>query len=218
MHGYRLTRMSGTENVPPWPENRTIPHSPAEDVFGVLIGTFLASLGLYVLQQSEAVTGGTAGLALLLTYATSLNFSTLFLLVNLPFFALAIWKKGWTFTLKTVAAVAIVSGYALLHGPMLNLSELNPLYGVPAGNVLVGMGLLAVFRHGASLGGFNIVALVAQERLGWRAGYVQMSLDVVVILMALVVVSPINVLFSALGAVLLNLILALNHRPERYRA
>lgn len=218
MHGYKLTRMSGTENVPPWPENRTIPHSPAEDVFGVLIGTFLASLGLYVLQQSEAVTGGTAGLALLLTYATSLNFSTLFLLVNLPFFALAIWKKGWTFTLKTVAAVAIVSGYALLHGPMLNLSELNPLYGVPAGNVLVGMGLLAVFRHGASLGGFNIVALVAQERLGWRAGYVQMSLDVVVILMALVVVSPINVLFSALGAVLLNLILALNHRPERYRA
>ena len=218
MHGYKLTRMSVTENVPPWPENRTIPHSPAEDVFGVLIGTFLASLGLYVLQQSEAVTGGTAGLALLLTYATSLNFSTLFLLVNLPFFALAIWKKGWTFTLKTVAAVAIVSGYALLHGPMLNLSELNPLYGVPAGNVLVGMGLLAVFRHGASLGGFNIVALVAQERLGWRAGYVQMSLDVVVILMALVVVSPINVLFSALGAVLLNLILALNHRPERYRA
>lgn len=218
MHGYKLTRMSGTENVPPWPENRTIPHSPAEDVFGVLIGTFLASLGLYVLQQSEAVTGGTAGLALLLTYATSLNFSTLFLLVNLPFFALAIWKKGWTFTLKTVAAVAIVSGYALLHGPMLNLPELNPLYGVPAGNVLVGMGLLAVFRHGASLGGFNIVALVAQERLGWRAGYVQMSLDVVVILMALVVVSPLNVLFSALGAVLLNLILALNHRPERYRA
>ena len=218
MHGYKLTRMSGTENVPPWPENRTIPHSPAEDLFGVLIGTFLASLGLYVLQQSEAVTGGTAGLALLLTYATSLNFSTLFLLVNLPFFALAIWKKGWTFTLKTVAAVAIVSGYALLHGPMLNLPELNPLYGVPAGNVLVGMGLLAVFRHGASLGGFNIVALVAQERLGWRAGYVQMSLDVVVILMALVVVSPLNVLFSALGAVLLNLILALNHRPERYRA
>jgi len=218
VHGYKLTRMSGTENVPPWPENRTIPHSPAEDVFGVLIGTFLASLGLYVLQQSEAVTGGTAGLALLLTYATSLNFSTLFLLVNLPFFALAIWKKGWTFTLKTVAAVAIVSGYALLHGPMLNLPELNPLYGVPAGNVLVGMGLLAVFRHGASLGGFNIVALVAQERLGWRAGYVQMSLDVVVILMALVVVSPLNVLFSALGAVLLNLILALNHRPERYRA
>ena len=76
----------------------------------MLIGTFLASLGLYVLQQSEAVTGGTAGLALLLTYATPLNFSWLFLLVNVPFFALAVWKKGWSFTLKTVAAVAIVSG------------------------------------------------------------------------------------------------------------
>lgn len=171
-----------------------------------------------MLQQSEAVTGGTAGLALLLTYATPLNFSWLFLLVNVPFFALAIWKKGWSFTLKTVAAVAIVSGYALLHGPMLALSELNPLYGVPAGNILIGLGLLAIFRHGASLGGFNIVALVAQERLGLRAGYVQMSLDVVVILLALTVVAPLNVLYSALGAVLLNLVLALNHRPGRYRA
>ncbi|GAA1101773.1 YitT family protein [Nesterenkonia jeotgali] len=210
--------MSGSQNVPPWPEDTTIPHSPAEDVFGVLIGTFLASLGLYVLQQSEAVTGGTAGLALLLTYATPLNFSWLFLLVNVPFFALAIWKKGWSFTLKTIAAVAIVSGYALLHSPVLALGELNPLYGVPAGNILIGMGLLAIFRHGASLGGFNIVALVAQERLGLRAGYVQMSLDVVVILLALTVVEPVNVLYSALGAVLLNLVLALNHRPGRYRA
>ena len=101
---------------------------------------------------------------------------------------------------------------------MLSLPELNPLYGVPAGNILIGMGLLAIFRHGASLGGFNIVALVAQERLGLRAGYVQMSLDVVVILLALTVVAPLNVLYSALGAVLLNLVLALNHRPERYRA
>lgn len=40
----------------------------------------------------------------------------------------------------------------------------------------------------------------------------------VVILLALTVVAPLNVLYSALGAVLLNLVLALNHRPGRYRA
>jgi hypothetical protein len=33
---------------------------------------------------------------------------------------------------------------------------------------------------------------------------------------SLVAVPPLNVLVSALGAVLLNLILALNHRPGRY--
>ncbi len=45
-----------------------------------------------------------------------------------------------------------------------------------------------------------------------------MSLDVVVILVALAVVAPANVLLSAMGAVVLNIVLAFNHRPGRYRA
>ncbi len=43
-----------------------------------------------------------------------------------------------------------------------------------------------------------------------------MILDVVVILLGLTVVSVGGVVMSALGAVLLNLVLALNHRPGRY--
>lgn len=41
-------------------------HSVVEDVFGLVTGTFLASLGIYLLKAAHAVTGGTAGLALLL--------------------------------------------------------------------------------------------------------------------------------------------------------
>jgi hypothetical protein len=41
-------------------------------------------------------------------------------------------------------------------------------------------------------------------------------LDVGIVLAALALVPPLVVLLSALGAVLLNLILALNHRPGRY--
>jgi uncharacterized membrane-anchored protein YitT (DUF2179 family) len=83
---------------------------------------------------------------------------------------------------------------------------------------LVGLGLLVIFRHGASLGGFNVLALLLQERLNFRAGYVQMGLDVSVILLALFVVAPATVLLSAVGAVVLNIILAFNHRPGRYLA
>ena len=43
----------------------TVPHSFAENVLGVLTGTFVVSLGLLFLTTSGAVTGGTAGLALL---------------------------------------------------------------------------------------------------------------------------------------------------------
>lgn len=200
------------------PIDAVIPHRPTEDVLGVLTGTFLASLGLYLLQTAGAVTGGTAGLALLLTHALSTPFSVLFALVNLPFFALALWKKGGVFTVKTVICVGLISVFSLIHPRFLPLTEVPLLYAVIGGNLLVGVGLLIIFRHGASLGGFNILALILQERAGLRAGYVQMALDVAVILLSLLVLDVPRVLLSALGGVVLNVVLALNHRPGRYRA
>ncbi|GAA1972377.1 YitT family protein [Isoptericola halotolerans] len=191
-------------------------HSLLEDALGLLTGTFVVSLGLYLLQSVQAVTGGTAGLALLISYAVDVPFGWLFALVNAPFFLLAIWKKGWDFTLRTGLSIALVSSFSALQSAMFGVVDVPTLYGVLGGNVLAGVGLLIVFRHRSSIGGFNIVALLAQERLGWRAGYVQMALDTAVVLLALIVVEPFVVLVSAVGAALLNLVLALNHRPGRY--
>ena len=202
----------------PLATERAIPHSAPEDVLGVLTGTLLAALGLHLLQEAEAVTGGTAGLALLLTYATALNFGWLFVLVNLPFFLLALWKKGWRFTLKTLVSVAIVSVFSEMNDYLMPIPDIDPIYGVVAGNLLLGVALLIVFRHGSSLGGFNVLALIAQEQFHLRAGYVQMSLDLVVFLLALTVMAPSGVVLSAAGAVVLNIVLAFNHRPGRYRA
>jgi uncharacterized membrane-anchored protein YitT (DUF2179 family) len=193
-----------------------LPHSRLEDVLGLVTGTLVASVGLYLLKSSGAVTGGTAGLALLLSYVVPLPFGVVFFGINVPFFALALWRKGVAFTLRTALAVGLVSAFSLLNPLALRFARLDPVYAAIVGNLLCGIGLLILFRHRASLGGFNIVALLAQERLGWRAGYVQMAMDVVVVAAALFVVPPVGVLISAIGAVVLNLVLALNHRPGRY--
>ena len=63
--------------------------------------------------------------------------------------------------------------------------------------------------------GVPVVAF-AIFRFGWRAGYVQMAIDVAIVASALSVVSPGLVLLSAAGGVLLNLVLSVNHRPGRY--
>lgn len=209
--------MSPTPPVPAHPATAPgVKHSPFEDALGILTGTFVVSLGLFLLESVSAVTGGTAGLSLLVSYLAPLPFAALFALVNLPFFLLAITKKGWSFTLRTGAAIGLVSAFSLLHPAVFGTVELPTLYGVLAGNTLAGVGLLILFRHRSSLGGFNILALIAQERLGWRAGYVQMALDTAVVLAAFVVVPATTVLVSVLGAVLLNLVVAMNHRPGRY--
>lgn len=197
-------------------EEKATPHTFADDALGILTGTFAASLGLYLLNTSGAVTGGTAGLSLLLGYVTAWPFWLLFAVVNLPFAALAVFKKGWDFTVRTAIAIALVSGFSVLHQALFRIDWLEPVYGTLAGNLLAGIGLLILFRHRASLGGINVIALLLQERSGIRAGWTQMAFDVAIILAAALVVPWPNVLMSAGGAVLLSLILAINHRPGRY--
>jgi uncharacterized membrane-anchored protein YitT (DUF2179 family) len=191
-------------------------HTVPEDILGLLSGTFTASLGLHLLQASGAVTGGTAGVALLLDYATTLPFWALFAIVNLPFAVLALWKKGLDFTVRTAISIGLVSAFSVLHNAAFPIPQIDPVYGTFAGNLLAGIGLLILFRHRASLGGITIIALIVQERLGFRAGWTQMIFDVAIIVAALWVVPWQFVLLSAAGAVLLSLVLALNHRPGRY--
>ena len=44
--------------------------------------------------------------------------------------------------------------------------------------------MLILFRHRASLGGFNVLVLYLQERYGWRAGLIQMGLDCSIVVLA----------------------------------
>jgi uncharacterized membrane-anchored protein YitT (DUF2179 family) len=64
----------------------------------------------------------------------------------------------------------------------------------------------------------NTVVLYLQQRRGWRAGHVQLAIDSAIVLAALAVASWDRVAWSVLGAVVLNLTLAINHRPGRYMA
>ena len=99
---------------------------------------------------------------------------------------------------------------------MLGLHDLPILYAVPTGSVIAGVGILILFRHGASLGGFNILALILQERAGLNAGTVLMALDAVIVLASFFVSPWQTVLVSVIGVVVLNIVLAVNHKPGRY--
>uniref|UniRef100_C6BL93 YitT family protein n=2 Tax=Ralstonia pickettii TaxID=329 RepID=C6BL93_RALP1 len=193
-------------------------HSTLEDVLAIVTGTLFVSLGITLFKQGGLLSGGTAGVAFLIHYATSLPFGAVFFTINLPFYYLAVRRMGWRFTCKTFCAVALVSWLSEVHAHFVHLDTLNPLYAGAIGGTLMGVGLIVLFRHQASLGGVNIVALYLQEKYGIRAGKFQMAVDVGIVLTSLFVVSPMALAASLVGAVALNLSIALNHRPGRYPA
>lgn len=192
------------------------PHRPYEDALALLVGTALVALGLTIYAQATLLTGSTAGLALLVQYAGGLPFAPVFFVLNLPFYALALIEMGWKFTARTFCAVLLVSLLASRTGHWIGFSRLDSLYATLIGGTIIGVGLLILFRHRASLGGVNILVLFLQERFGWRAGYVQLAIDAAILLGGLFVVPAQKVALSLLGALAINLVLALNHRPGRY--
>ena len=191
-------------------------HRLYEDIIAIVIGTTLMAIGITLYRSVLLVTGSTAGLALLLDYATGVGFGVLFFVINLPFYVLALLRMGWPFTLKTVGAVALLSLLSGLVPQWLVVAYVDPVFAALAGGGLMGLGILLLFRHKASVGGVNILALYLQENFGIRAGYFQLAVDAVILVSALFVVPADRVLLSLLGAVMLNLIIAMNHKPGRY--
>lgn len=193
-----------------------IPHTLVEDIMAIVLGTLMVSFGVTLMKQAGALTGGTAGIAFLISYITHSTFGLAFFAINLPFYWLAVKRMGWAFTIKTFCAVGLVSLFSQLHPMFIHFSALDPFYATLFGNVVTGIGFIVLFRHKASLGGINILALWLQDRYGIRAGKLQMGVDTCVVLASLFVVSREMLVASIIGALILNLIIAMNHRPGRY--
>lgn len=194
-------------------------HGLLEDLQALLTGSLLAALGVVLFREAGLVPGGTVGLALLLHYATSLDASWMLLAANAPFYALACWRMGREFTLKTLLAVGLMALFVAWLPRGLAIQSLSPALAAVLGGVVCGVAILVLFRHRASLGGFNMLVLYLQEKLGWSPGKVQMALDAVLVVGGgLLVADAARIAHSVLAVVTLNLVLAVNHRPGRYQA
>ena len=125
---------------------------------------------------------------------------------------------GLAFTLRTGAAVALVSFFVWATPGWFRIEAVAPLYAAVAGGVAMGLGLLALARHRTAIGGVNILALYLQERHGLRAGWVQLGIDAAIFVAALFVLPLDKVALSLVGTLVLNAILGMNHKPGRYMA
>ncbi|CAM3014290.1 YitT family protein [Vibrio tubiashii] len=191
-------------------------HSRREDWIAILTGTFLVAQGVFFLQSASLLTGGTTGLALLASQFVSFSFGTLYFIANCPFYLLA-WKRfGSRFAFNSAISGALVSVFADHLYLVISLDTINEVYCAVAGGLLMGLGMLILFRHRSSLGGFNVLCLFIQDKFGISVGKSQLAIDFTILVASFFFVSPQIIVLSIIGAIALNLVLAMNHKPTRY--
>lgn len=193
-------------------------HSVIEDIQGLGLGVFFCSIGIHILTHLGLITGQTAGVAAILAYLTGWPFGATFFVINLPFYILAYRRLGLEFTIKSLISVSLLSAGTMLLPMGFTIGHLAPGLGAVMFGSLTGLGLLAMFRHGGSLGGLGVVALLVQDKTGFKAGYVQLIADAVIFAIAAFLFPLPVVGWSLLGALVLNMIIAFNHRRDRYIA
>lgn len=163
-----------------------------KDMIFINLGMGVYSLGWAVFMLPNRITtGGGAGAAAILQYATGFPMQYTLLIVNAGLLLLAWWQLGPKFTLKTLYAVLSLSFYlgwgqylvglnpalhagVLGHGQEIGISCI-------LGAVLNGIGIGMVFTSGGCTGGWDIIASVINKHKNVSIGRVLLYLDLVVI-------------------------------------
>ncbi|MBS98940.1 MAG: membrane protein [Oceanospirillaceae bacterium] len=182
----------------------------------ILEGCLLVALGIHLLNSSNLLISGTAGLGLTLQHVTGLTFGQLFFILNLPFYLLAIRYMGWSFTLRTFTAVSLLALLSELMRRWLDFTVVQPAMAAVLGGLLVGFGLIILFRHQASLGGINILAMYLERRFDIHAGKTTLACDILILALACLVFTPEQIAYALLAFLALSSVMGRYHRPPAW--
>ena len=180
--------------------------------YAIIEGCFLAALGLFFLQSSNLLVGGTAGLAAISNQVFTLSRGTWFFLINAPFFLIAFKQMGKSFTVKSAIGVAMVSVITDSLSLLINIDSIPVWLASFIGGGLIGIGLLILFRHNTSLGGVNILALYIEKHHGIHSGKIMLATDMCVVLLALFLYPTEQIIYSLIGFLVLTSVLGRYHK------
>ena len=140
------------------------PKEKIRDFILVLFGSFcLAVASAFFIVPHDVLTGGCAGIAVIVTQITGLSTE---LLIN--GLTISLFIIGWIFLGKDFAIKTVTSSiaYPIFNSILSNMNiviEVDPLVASIYTGVLLGAGVGIVFRTGASTGGTDIPPLILHK-------------------------------------------------------
>ncbi|AAM25819.1 uncharacterized membrane-anchored protein YitT (DUF2179 family) [Caldanaerobacter subterraneus subsp. tengcongensis MB4] len=145
------------------------------------IGAFLAAIALEIfLVPNNIIDGGITGISIMLSYLTKIPLGAYIFVLNLPFLLFGYRQIGKSFVLSTFYAVSVLSLSVTILEKLPPLTY-DTLLASVFGGIILGIGVGLVIRHGGSMDGTEIVAVVFSEISGFSVGEIVLFINVFVL-------------------------------------
>ena len=155
--------------------------------FCICYGTLLLGFGTVVFLLPHAlVTGGVAGLSLLLAEGLPLSPALISGLLSVLLFFVGWWTLGHAFAARTLLSALVYPLSVLLFSQGGFDAAGHALWAAALGGLLVGTGCALAFRSGGSTGGMDALALLLCRHFpSLHASSVMLGIDLCIILLGL---------------------------------
>ena len=172
--------------------NKTIIRNELKDYIGITLALVLYAFGFtFFLMPYEIVTGGVAGIAAIVYYATSFNNSYTYFLINASLLVVALKILGVKFLMKTIYATLMLSFLLWFMkeiapvdeaGNMIKiLGEGQDFMSLLIGCLMTGTALGLTFLYNGSTGGTDIIAASINKYHDFSLGTILIFADFIII-------------------------------------
>lgn len=164
----------------------------------ILAGSILCTLGINgLLVPNEFVSGGLVGLALLIYYKLpAVPLALLYLLLNIPLFAVGWLYVGRRFFLYSIAGMLIFTG--TVQWVHVAIPVQDKILAALLAGILSGAGSGIILRSLGSAGGSDILAVIFLKRFSVRLGSTVLTLNALVLSCSALIFSLEGALYALL--------------------
>lgn len=115
------------------------------------------------LSPNDLVPGGITGIAMILNRYVPFSVGSIFMIINIPIIAVALYKFGFKFIVSTFYTICSVSFFTDIFEGMPAVTN-EPLLAVFTGDILIAFAIATVFKCGATTGGADIIVKLLRLR------------------------------------------------------
>ena len=174
-----------------------------KDYLIIIIGLALYAVGLIgFIKPGGIVTGGLAGIALLVEYATQggIPLQATYFVVNCLLLVFALRILGLKFLVKTIFGVVVLTGFLTLAQEYITAPLLpsEPILSGVIGAMMCGAGIGLVFNVNGSTGGTDIVVAVINKYKSITFGRGMLLCDFIIICSSFLVFQDLHKIIAAL--------------------